>query len=297
MNEKKKLLVTGASGFLGWNLCRAACGSFLVTGVSLRRPVAVAGVVAQQCDISDLQAVRSLITSVDPGLVIHCAAMANPNECQEQPDASRRINVEASIAVAGICSDAQIPCVYVSTDLVFDGTGPPYSESSTPAPVNTYGEHKLAAERGMAARHSDLLICRVPLMFGDVPPGASSFIQPIISALRAGDEIRLYADEYRTPVSGMTAAEGILLAFEKERGIIHLGGKERISRYGFGLKLANAMAIERPRIRQVLQHEAAQAAPRPPDVSFDSSKAFALGYAPLSIDEELSRLSCLRRIV
>jgi dTDP-4-dehydrorhamnose reductase len=297
MTERTKLLITGAGGFLGWNLCKAAtAGNYQVTGVSRMRPVAVEGVVAQQCDLTDPGAVEGLFASATPGAVVHCAAMVNPDDCQEEPQESRRINVEASLSIARHCSDLGIPCVFISTDLVFDGTNPPYNEECAPCPISTYGEHKLAAEMGMQKLCRDLCICRVPLMYGDVPPGARSFIQPLIAALREGRGITLFTDEYRTPACGASVAQGILLALEKVRGIVHLGGRERISRYEFGRRLAAAMKIEHPEIKGMLQPEVATTAPRPPDVSFDSTKAFALGYAPRSIDEELARLACLRSI-
>jgi dTDP-4-dehydrorhamnose reductase len=294
MNERKKLLITGASGFLGWNLCRAAHDRYAVTGVSHSRPVAVEDVIARQCDLRDDGAVAALFASVNPDAVVHVAAMVNPNECQERSDASRDINVTAALRIAGQCGDRNIPCAYISTDLVFDGLNPPYREESVPNPVSRYGEHKLEAEIGMKKACRDLLVCRVPLMYGDVPPGASSFIQPMIAALREGREISLFTDEYRTPACGVSVAQGILLSLEKASGTIHLGGRERISRYDFGRKLATAMRIKNPRIKGMLQRDAATGAPRPPDVSFDSAKAFALGYLPLSIDDEFSRLACLR---
>jgi dTDP-4-dehydrorhamnose reductase len=220
--------------------------------------------------------------------------MVNPNDCQEDPEASRRINVDASLYIAEQCAKRGIRCVFISSDLLFDGRNPPYSEASEPCPISRYGEHKLEAEIGMRSLCPDFLICRVPLMYGDVPPGASSCIQPMIAALREGREITLFTDEYRTPACGASAAEGILLALEKVRGIVHLGGRERISRYDFGIMLANALGIDRPQIRGVLQREVAMIAPRPPDVSFNSTKAFNLGYAPFSIDEELRRLECIK---
>ncbi|MBN1129723.1 MAG: NAD(P)-dependent oxidoreductase [Chitinispirillaceae bacterium] len=294
MAERKKLLITGAAGFLGWNLCNAATGLYQVTGVSRTRPVAVEGVVAHQCDLTDPEAIALHFLSTTPDAVIHCAAMVNPNDCQERPLESRRINVEASFSIARQCGERGIPCIFVSTDLVFDGTHPPYNEESAPCPIGIYGEHKLEAEEGMRFRCADLCICRVPLMYGDVPPGASSFIQPMIAAFREGREITLFTDEYRTPACGASVAQGILLALEKVRGIVHLGGRERLSRYEFGMTVAAALGIEHPRIRGALQREVASAAPRPPDVSFDSSKAFGLGYAPLPIREELARLAYVR---
>ncbi|MGL5133578.1 MAG: sugar nucleotide-binding protein, partial [Planktothrix sp.] len=73
-------------------------------------------------------------------------------------------------------------------------------------------------------------------------------------------------------------------------GILHLGGKERISRYEFGLLMADILDLPKHLIQPCSQSDIKMFAPRPPDVSLDSSKAFNLGYQPLSIGKELSRL-------
>jgi dTDP-4-dehydrorhamnose reductase len=128
-------------------------------------------------------------------------------------------------------------------------------------------------------------------MFGNVPPTVISFIQPFIDKLKKGEELLLFSDEFRTPVSGITAAKGLLLALEKQvSGLLHLGGKERISRYQFGKLLAEIMQVSPQNIKPCLQKEVPMAAPRSPDTSLDSSKAFALGYQPLSLKEELTAL-------
>jgi dTDP-4-dehydrorhamnose reductase len=266
-----------------------------VTGVYHAHPPSPGAMAAEQCNLADYRECKELLRSVKPDAVIHAAANPNPNTCQERPDETRRINVDASISIAGLCADLNIPLVFISTDLVFDGKAPPYSELSAPSPVNRYGEQKLEAERTMAARYGRVVICRMPLMFGDAAAPAQSFIQPMVSALRSRAPIALFTDEYRTPASGISAAKGILLALDKiDGGIIHLGGRERISRYDFGLNLARACGIENPVINAVRQEDVKMAAKRPPDVSFDSSKAFAMGFDPLPIDEELKRLACVK---
>ncbi len=83
---------------------------------------------------------------------------------------------------------------------------------------------------------------------------------------------------------------GLLLALEKVQGIIHLGGKERVSRYQFGLLMAAVFNIPREQIKPCLQCDFPMIAPRPQDVSLDSSLAFSLGYQPLSIKTELEAI-------
>jgi dTDP-4-dehydrorhamnose reductase len=124
-------------------------------------------------------------------------------------------------------------------------------------------------------------------------PTAKSFIQPFIQTLKAEKELNLFIDEFRTPVSGTTAAKGLLLALEKVHGRIHLGGKERISRYDFGKLLIEVFQLPATGLKGCRQQDVKMAAPRPADVSLDSSKAFALGYQPLSVKEELEKLAAI----
>ncbi|MCU0609816.1 MAG: sugar nucleotide-binding protein, partial [Chitinispirillaceae bacterium] len=159
-----RILITGASGFLGWNLCRSAVAKGLaVTGIYNSKTIKIAGADTIQCDLGDYASVKELIDKIRPDAVIHAAAMAVPDECQKNPVLSRKINVEASIGLAGICADRNISCVFTSTDLVFDGKKGRYSETSGTCPISLYGEQKLEAEAGMRERYPGVTICRMPL--------------------------------------------------------------------------------------------------------------------------------------
>jgi dTDP-4-dehydrorhamnose reductase len=286
----KKLLVTGASGFLGWNICQVAKQQWDVCGTYLSHSLDIPGVTLLKVDLTDFQEIKRIFTEIKPAAIIHTAAISSPNFCQTHPETSHPINVTASWNIAGLCADYTIPCAFTSTDLVFNGENPPYRETDSVCPVNFYGEQKVMAESGMLERYPLTAVCRMPLMFGMAPPTASSFMQPFIQTLREGKELSLFTDEFRTPVSGTTAARGLLLALEKVQGRIHLGGKERVSRYDFGSLLVEVLQLPAENLKECRQRDVKMAAPRPVDVSLDSSMAFALGYTPLSLREELEAL-------
>lgn len=289
----KKLLVTGASGFLGWNLCQLAKQGWEVCGTYFSHPAEVPGITMVKIDLRNFQEIKQLFQEFQPTALIHTAAQSSPNFCQTHPEESHSINVTASCNIAGLSADYTIPCVFTSTDLVFNGLNSPYRETDPVCPVNLYGEQKVMAEEGMLTRYPTTAVCRMPLMFGVASPTATSFIQPFIKTLKEGQELSLFTDEFRTPVSGKTAAQGLLLALEKVKGRIHLGGKERVSRYDFGRLLVEVLQLPEARIKACRQQDVKMAAPRPPDVSLDSSIAFSLGYTPLSLREELE--GCLVR--
>ncbi|HEY9834152.1 MAG TPA: NAD(P)-dependent oxidoreductase [Stenomitos sp.] len=286
----KKLLVTGASGFLGWNLCQIAKQEWDIYGTSFSHAVEIPGITLLKVDLRDFEELKRIFQEIQPDAVIHTAAQSSPNVCQSNPEESQAINVTASCNLAGLCADYSIPCAFTSTDLVFNGLNPPYKETDSVSPVNLYGEQKVMAEAGMLERYPMTAVCRMPLMFGVAAPPAQSFMQPFIQTLREGKELSLFTDEFRTPASGTTAAKGLLLALDRVNGRIHLGGKDRMSRYDFGQLLVEVFELPSEGLKGCRQADVKMAASRPPDVSLDSSMAFNLGYAPLSLREELEAL-------
>jgi dTDP-4-dehydrorhamnose reductase len=288
--DMKKLLVTGASGFLGWNLCNDVKSNWEVTGTFFRHPVSYKNVNTIKLDLTNYKLLEKMFNVIRPDAVIHTAGATDPNYCQEHPEETAKINVDAAVNIAGFCADSKIPYIFTSTDLIFDGLHAPYKEDDPARPVNIYGEQKALAEADIQRTYPGTVICRMPLMFGEPGPASQSFIQPMITSLKSGEEIKLFVDEFRTPVSGKTAARGLLLALQQGKGILHLGGAERISRYNFGLLLMDVMRIRNARLKRCQQKDMPMSAPRALDVSLDSSRAFALGYKPLPLRDELKIL-------
>ncbi|PSR14550.1 NAD(P)-dependent oxidoreductase [filamentous cyanobacterium CCP3] len=283
----RRLLVTGASGFLGWPLCRAAQATWQVVGTCHRHRPPLPGVALHQIDLSDLGNFSAWLETLAPDAVIHTAALSQPNRCEQVPELSHRLNVEATRVLAQFCGDRSIPLAFTSTDQVFDGQTPPYTEASRPSPINIYGRHKVEAETLIQALHPAAVVCRLPLLYGPPSPTAECFLQGFVRTLEAGQPLHLFTDEFRTPAYVDDVAAGLLLALEKATGLLHLGGPERLSRYEFGLQMAEVFGFEQDLILPSKQADVAMPAARPPDVSSNSDRAFKLGYRPRGVEAGL----------
>jgi dTDP-4-dehydrorhamnose reductase len=290
----KKILITGASGFLGWNLCSIASGQYTVTAVSNRNFFELPTISVRKCDLTDYQQLKTLMLSEKPDAVIHLAAASNPNYCQTHPEETFKINVNASSNIAGLCADLNAACVFTSSDLVFDGKKPPYKEDDNTNPINIYGQQKMTAEQQMHSRYENVTICRMPLMYGEAPQWAKSFIQPWIEQLQKGNPLSLFTDEFRSPVSARDACRGLLLALEKPGEIFHLGGPQKLSRYEMGKILLEITGFPHTLLKPCKQQDIPMAAPRPSDVSLDISKASNIGFHPGKMIDELTFMQLLR---
>jgi len=285
-----KLLVTGASGFLGWNICNHAQKDFEIFGTVFSNPLEINGVNIISLDLTNFKDLKRIFKEVGPDGVIHTAAESRPAFCQTSPAESNKINVKATINLAGLCADREIPFVFTSTDLVFDGHNAPYRESDPVSPINIYGEQKVIAEENVMDRYSASAVCRMPMMFGLSSPAYPTFFQQTVRALKEGRELTLFTDEFRTPISGYTAARGLLLALKKVQGILHLGSRERISRYDFGRLIAELMGCTMEKIIACKQNDVQLNVPRAADLTLDSTRAFSLGFNPPTLNEELQLL-------
>ena len=261
----KPLWITGARGLIGnWLVQTGPAGS-------LDGPVV--GLTREQLDLTDASTVRAEFQRQAPQLVIHCAALSRSPECQANPALARRINVEATAFLAELA--AQIPFVFFSTDLVFDGRAGNYDESAEVNPLSVYAESKAAAEGIVLAnpRHS---VVRTSLNCGKSLSGERGFDEQLRRAWSAGQTLRLFADEFRSPIAAEMTARAVweLVALRKP-GLYHIAGGERLSRWQIGQLFAKRHPELDPRIQAASLREYS-GAPRPPDTSLNCNKVQGL---------------------
>lgn len=289
-SSKPKLLITGASGLLGHALCAQALPQWSVLALYRQNRPQVPGVRAIQIDLVDESEVRHLVQALAPTAIIHAAAVAQVGLCEAHPRQTATINVAVPTLLADLCAEKGIDYLFTSTDLVFDGQLAPYKEQNRVNPVCTYGEQKAQAEQVVLERCPKALVCRLPLMFGLAPYAERHFTLQMLSAFNQNRTVTLLTDEYRTPVDNNSAAQGILRVLGRHQGILHLGGRTRISRYDLGHLIATRMGVASDVIQPVTIEQLNFSASRPQDCALDSSKAYRLGFNPTPLEEAIKIL-------
>jgi len=261
----KTVWITGAGGLIGSYLVRTAhCHAFDAKVVALTR---------DRLDLTDGSVVRTEFRRQQPQLVIHCAALSKSTECEASPVLARKLNVEVTALLAELA--AEIPLVFLSTDLVFDGRLGNYDESGAVNPLSIYAETKVAAEQLLRVnpRHT---IVRTSLNGGNSPTGDRGFNEQLRRAWQAGQTLSLFTDEFRSPICAEVTARAIWeLAARNAAGLYHVAGSERLSRWQIGQLLAARWPRLQPRI-EASSLEDYSGAPRAPDTSLNCARAQAL---------------------
>jgi len=197
-------------------------------------------------DLTDFGAVRREFQKDKPQLVIHCAAVSTLAAAKKNPDLARRVNVDVTGLLAGLAAD--IPFVFFSTDLVFDGRKGNYAEADAVNPIHVYGETKLAAEQ-IVLRNPHHTVVRTSLNGGTSRAGNRGFNEKLRLAWQAGQMMNLFTDEFRCPIfAGETARAVWELVNQELTGLFHVAGAEKLSRWQIGQLIAARWPQLNPKI-------------------------------------------------
>ena len=288
-----RILVTGASGFLGWNLARHLLGEGEdeVFGTSLEHP-APAGLRTWRMDLKSPESILSTVRDCRPDVMIHTAALSRGDICEAHPERARLVNAEPVRRIGDALATLGAHLIYCSTDLVFDGLNAPYSEEDVPAPRMVYGRSKAEGEAESLAANCPSAVARLALMFGEGSPASGSFLRWMDAGLRGASGVTMFEDEFRSALYVRDAVDGLLrIARQKTTGIYHLAGPERLSRYEFAVRYARSFELDPGRVHPARQADAGGPIFRPPDVSLDISKARReLGFNPRAAQEAFQEL-------
>lgn len=294
-----KILITGANGLVGQHLIRMLVeeGKFQIFALgkgAKRIPYGkVNGVQYYDVDLINFKKTEQLIDKISPHIIVHAAAMSQPNECQAASDLCWKINVGATRTILKAAERSKSYFIYISTDFVFDGEDGPYDETAIPNPINLYGSSKLLAEEMVQLSKLHWCIIRTVLVYGNmVPGGRSNIVLWVKDKMNAGEKIKVVNDQIRTPTYVEDLAKGILLAIMKHaKGIYHISGKDTCSPYELACQVALLLKKDPALIEPVDASTFPEPARRPLRTGFIISKAIRdLGYVPLSLKDGLRRM-------
>lgn len=292
-----KILVTGANGLLGQKLCELLQNDKTVQLVATARGKAVFPLNRGEflpLDITDAAQVEKVISSTRPDVIINTAAMTNVDQCETEKELCWKANVNAVENLVNACQENNVHLIHVSTDFIFDGSHGPLDENEKPAPVNYYGESKLAAEKIIRQSSVPWGILRTVLVFGITKDmSRSNIVLWVKKSLEQGKKIQVVNDQWRTPTLAEDLAMGCYLAAKKKaKGIYNISGKDFLSPYDIAIQTAEFFKLDKSLIHPTDSNQFKQPARRPLTTGFIIEKARKeLGYEPRSFKEGLAVLA------
>jgi dTDP-4-dehydrorhamnose reductase len=238
-----KLLVTGASGLLGLNLALQAADGHAVTAVDRGR-LADTPFKLLQADLLDDGAPDAALEAVAPDWVVHCAALADLDACEANPDLARRMNVDVAGTLAAACARRGIRLLHISTDAVFDGQRDGfYTEADEPAPLGVYAQTKLDGERAVQRANPEAIIARVNF-YGWSLSGKRSLAEFFLNNLLNDKSMSGFTDVMFCPMLVNDLTQVLLEMMERGlQGLYHAVGPQAMSKYQFGVEIARKFGL------------------------------------------------------
>ena len=280
----KKILITGAQGFVGSNVIEQADRNFELHALS-RQPGTVHRDRLHWHIVSpaDARQLQEIFRRVQPDAVIHAAAMANIDECEAHPTLTLEANVGFTQVLTDLCRATGAKLVFCSTDTVFDGEHAPYDEHDVPQPINFYAKTKVEAEKIVAQLGTRAAVARLSLVLGlPVVGQGNSFLAAMVASFKAGRTVTSPTNEIRTPVDVITLSRALLeLATGDRTGLFHLAGNDSLSRFSMGQIIADQLGFDRRLVLPTDSSTMLNRAPRPRDVSLNNAKARAELKTPM----------------
>lgn len=221
-----KVLVTGAKGMLGQDLCPI----FEKDGYE------VIPTDYDTLDITDENAVNKTVDEIKPDIIVHCAAYTNVDKAEGDYEGAYKLNVAGAKNVAAAAAHNNAIMVYISTDYVFDGEkNSPYLPSDKPNPINAYGKTKYLGEVEVQKYCKKFYIARTAWLYGIK---GKNFVETMISLSSKMPSLKVVDDQTGSPTWTYELINGILKLLKNEPfGIYHVSGTGETSWYGFAKEI------------------------------------------------------------
>ncbi len=207
--RKHRILITGASGLLGLNTALEAAKEHQVFGQVNSQRLNTTAFSVIQADLLVPGAIQRLLEDTQPDWVIHCAALANVDLCETDPQQAQQLNSEVPGELAEYVARGGARLIHVSTDAVFDGQVGDYREQDAPNPLGVYARSKLAGEQAVAEANPQAIIARVNL-FGWSLFGKRSLAEFFFNNLERGKAVHGLHRCILLPDAGKRPGNGVL---------------------------------------------------------------------------------------
>ena len=294
----KKLLITGSNGFVAGSVIQQAKGLEIIGIARAEKPVDAANMKYERMDLLETENLARLIETIKPDTVIHCAAVANIDFCENNPGIAEQVNVGITQTIAAACSRCGTKLIFCSTDTVFNGKKGNYTEADSPDPVNVYAITKAKAEQVVLNASPINVVARLALVTGlPVLGRGNTFLPEMIEKLSNDIKIQSPQNEIRTPIDVITVGKSLFeLAQNDFGGIIHLAGNTKINRYEMIKQITGLLGFSQQLIIPSNSNAIPGRAPRPNDASMDNMVAKQILKTPmLSLQDGLAISLHLRK--
>lgn len=296
-----KIFVTGVNGQLGHDVMNELAvrgyegtGSdiqLIYSGVNDMTPACSMSYVSM--DITNGEQVRSVIKSIAPDVVVHCAAWTAVDLAEEEENKNRvyMVNVTGTKNIATVCKELDCKMIYLSTDYVFDGLGdtPWQADDVGYHPINYYGTTKLLGEQEVAGILDKYFIIRISWVFGN---NGKNFINTMLNVGKSNAKIRVVNDQIGSPTYTIDLARLLMDMAETDKyGYYHASNEgEYISWYDFTKEIfRQAVIMGHTQYSEDLitvlpvttQEYGVSKAARPFNSRLDKSKLTDNGFVPL----------------
>lgn len=272
--NKPRLLVTGASGLLGLNFSLLFREKYQIIGVCNKNVLHGLPFDMVQRDFF-VDDVGDLLDEIKPQVILHCAAMANIDTCEKNPQAAERINGELPGQFAQAARKRHIKLVHISTDAVFNGIdsgNDGYRETDTPTPINTYARSKLLGEQHVLECDPNALVARVNF-YGWSISGKRSLAEIFYCNLAAGKTMMGFTDVFVSSLCIYNLADILNQMIDlNASGLYHVFSRESQSKYFLGLSIARKFGLDDSLITPVSWRDAGLSAVRSPDLRMNVDK-------------------------
>lgn len=288
-----KVLVTGATGFVGARLTEALRAAGHETVGVARSALTGPGPGTLATDLSVEGEAAQVLERVRPDAVVNLAAIADIQPCTNNPRLAHALNVRLPGELARACHADGVRLVHVSTDQVFDGSHGGWTEDDIAQPLHAYGETKLAGEQVVAAAMPAAAIVRPGLVTGVAHEGRRSATSGLLDALQraaaGGDRPVFFTDEIRSPIAVEDLVRVLVELCTTPRlsqvaGLLHAGGDEVLTRNQLAQAEAARHGLDAALIGAGTRADSGVAHLRPADLSLDSGRLVtSLGWAPRAL--------------